>query len=42
MIPEACRQAERTLLTRREQNVIDLTLNSAEGLSWPLALVNRR
>jgi diacylglycerol kinase family enzyme len=33
---------ERALLTRREQNVIDLTLNSAEGSPWPLALVNRR
>ena len=28
------------LLKRREQNVIDLTLNSAEGPPWPLALVN--
>ncbi len=35
-------RAERTLLTRREQNVIDLTLNSAEGPPCPLALVNRR
>jgi hypothetical protein len=30
----------RALLKHREQNVIDLTLNSAEGPSWPLALVN--
>jgi hypothetical protein len=29
-------------MMRREQNVIDLTLNSAEGASWPLALVNQR
>jgi diacylglycerol kinase family enzyme len=29
------------LPTRREQNVIDLTLNSAEGPPCPLALVNR-
>jgi diacylglycerol kinase family enzyme len=29
-------------MTRREQNVIDLTLNSAEGASWPLALANPR
>jgi hypothetical protein len=29
-------------LMRREQNVIDLTLNSAEGASRPLALVNQR
>jgi hypothetical protein len=32
----------RNLLMSREQNVIDLTLNSAEGPPCPLALVNRR
>ena len=41
-LPAAGRRADRTLLTRREQNVIDLTLNSAEGPPCPLALVNRR
>ena len=42
MPADGCRRGERSLLTRREQNVIDLTLNSADGLPWPLALVNRR
>ena len=38
----ARRRPGQALLKRREQNVIDLTLNSAEGPPWPLALVNRR
>jgi diacylglycerol kinase family enzyme len=42
LLPGACQRARRALLKRREQNVIDLTLNSAEGPPCPLALVNRR
>jgi len=38
----ACRGPQGALLTHREQNVIDLTLNSAEGSPRPLALRNRR
>jgi len=42
LLPGACPRARQALLKRREQNVIDLTLNSAEGPPCPLALVNRR
>ena len=42
LLPGACQRARQALLKRREQNVIDLTSNSAEGPLCPLALVNRR
>ena len=42
LLPGACPRARQALLKRREQNVIDLTSNSAEGPLCPLALVNRR
>jgi hypothetical protein len=42
VILEGAFRTARSRMTRREQNVIDLTLNSAEGVSWPLALVNQR
>ncbi|MGH3231042.1 MAG: diacylglycerol/lipid kinase family protein [Streptosporangiaceae bacterium] len=40
-VPHALRVVARPVIQRREQNVIDLTLNKADGSLCPLAHVNR-